>query len=290
MAEKRGRNSPPFWFHNRLKEKNRMANSPLARKKLVQEKKMVDQVRATTDKVTDQIKDTGEKVAGQVKQTTQKVTKAVRARVNRREKKTPWYAYLTAVPAVVLVYLLFRKQRREDRFAPRMVPATGTGASGSTWGPGAPQGTSPAGIQAGAVQASSRSEGFGQSVAHLGAQIEAAGEDVLAGQKPSEFEPGHAAQTAQAASSDKPDDLAMIEGIGPKISRLLAKEGIRTFNDLAEADPTRLEQILRANNLPMANPSTWPAQARMIANGEWDRFNVLRDQLSAGRPNDTREA
>src|SRR3990172_8519724 len=40
-----------------------------------------------------------------------------------------------------------------------------------------------------------------------------------------------------AASPPAPDDLAVIEGIGPKIAALLQGAGITTFAELAETDP-----------------------------------------------------
>lgn len=81
-----------------------------------------------------------------------------------------------------------------------------------------------------------------------------------------------------------PDDLTRIEGIGPKISSLLQAAGITTFAQLAATDVDRLEQILTDADLgALTDPKTWPEQARLAAAGEWDRLEVLQDELKGGR-------
>jgi large subunit ribosomal protein L17 len=79
------------------------------------------------------------------------------------------------------------------------------------------------------------------------------------------------------------DDLAIIEGIGPKISSLLQSAGISTFAQLAETDLSQLQEILRNANLRIADPTTWPEQARLAAGGNWDDLNALQGRLRAGR-------
>ncbi|MBN1315435.1 MAG: DUF4332 domain-containing protein [Anaerolineales bacterium] len=81
-----------------------------------------------------------------------------------------------------------------------------------------------------------------------------------------------------------PDDLAKIEGIGPKISSVLQEAGITTFAQLAETDVARIEEILdKDTRLRLANPSTWPKQAALAAAGDWEGLEVLQDQLKGGR-------
>ena len=80
------------------------------------------------------------------------------------------------------------------------------------------------------------------------------------------------------------DDLTRIEGIGPKISGLLREAGISTFAQLAGTGVDRLEQIIAEAGLTaLANPSTWPAQARLAAEGQWDRLDALQEELKGGR-------
>jgi len=82
-----------------------------------------------------------------------------------------------------------------------------------------------------------------------------------------------------------PDDLTRIEGIGPKISSLIQADGITTFARLAQTEVSRLKGILdeAGPRFRLADPATWPEQASLAANGEWDRLSALQDQLKAGR-------
>lgn len=91
-------------------------------------------------------------------------------------------------------------------------------------------------------------------------------------------------QGFQAVSAPaKPDDLVIIEGIGPKIAGLLAQQGIATFAQLAAVDIPRLEKILKENGLQFAKPDSWPEQARLAAEGRMDELKALQDKLVAGR-------
>jgi predicted flap endonuclease-1-like 5' DNA nuclease len=81
----------------------------------------------------------------------------------------------------------------------------------------------------------------------------------------------------------KANDLAIIEGIGPKIAKLLNEKGIFTFAQLAEVDVPWLEQILREAHLQFAKPGSWPEQARLAADGKMDELKALQDKLVAGR-------
>jgi len=80
-----------------------------------------------------------------------------------------------------------------------------------------------------------------------------------------------------------PDNLEIIEGIGPKIASLLKDAGIVTFNQLAETDVSRLEKILDEVNLRIADPTSWPEQARLAAEGKVDELQTLQDSLKGGR-------
>jgi predicted flap endonuclease-1-like 5' DNA nuclease len=87
------------------------------------------------------------------------------------------------------------------------------------------------------------------------------------------------AETVEVA----PDDLEIIEGIGPKIAAVLKAAGIVTFAQLAEADPAVLHKILQDANLRLADPSTWGDQARLAAAGDMEGLKQLQDSLTAGR-------
>lgn len=82
----------------------------------------------------------------------------------------------------------------------------------------------------------------------------------------------------------KVDDLEIIEGIGPKIASLLKAAGITTFTGLAEQTPDAIRAILKSANLRVpADPTTWPDQARLAAQGSWEDLKKLQDSLKAGR-------
>ena len=82
----------------------------------------------------------------------------------------------------------------------------------------------------------------------------------------------------------KPDDLTIVEGIGPKIAELLNESGIHSFTDLAASDAEKIKEILVAQGGLMAtrNPTTWPQQARMAADGQWDELKKWQDELDGG--------
>ncbi len=88
---------------------------------------------------------------------------------------------------------------------------------------------------------------------------------------------------AESADQSTGDDLKIIEGIGPKIEVILKNAGILTFRQLASTSVERLYQILHEANLRLADPGTWPEQARLAANENWDFLKALQDRTKAGR-------
>lgn len=87
------------------------------------------------------------------------------------------------------------------------------------------------------------------------------------------------------APAGKPDDLKIIEGIGPKIAEILVAAGISTFAKLAATDVAKLREILDAAGSKFAahDPTTWPQQAKLAAEGKMDALKVLQDELQGGR-------
>jgi predicted flap endonuclease-1-like 5' DNA nuclease len=82
----------------------------------------------------------------------------------------------------------------------------------------------------------------------------------------------------------EPDDLKIIEGIGPSIAGLLRENGIVTFRQLAAAPVDRLVEILTAARLNrLADPATWPEQAALAAKGKWEALEQLQQTLKGGR-------
>ena len=80
------------------------------------------------------------------------------------------------------------------------------------------------------------------------------------------------------------DDFTAIEGIGPKINDLIHADGIHTFRELSEVDPSRIQKILdkAGANFQMANPGTWPDQANLACNNRWPALKALQDILDGG--------
>lgn len=88
-----------------------------------------------------------------------------------------------------------------------------------------------------------------------------------------------------AASSDKGDDLKKIEGIGPKIAEILTNAGIPDFATLAGSDAEKIREILAeaGSRYRMHDPTTWPEQAKLAADGEWEKLETLQDELKGGK-------
>jgi large subunit ribosomal protein L17 len=93
------------------------------------------------------------------------------------------------------------------------------------------------------------------------------------------------AKAESAAVVAEGDDLKLIEGVGPKIADLLINGGISTFAQLAASTPEAIQEILDAagSQYNIHNPSTWPAQAQLAADGKWDELKTLQDELLGGR-------
>jgi predicted flap endonuclease-1-like 5' DNA nuclease len=87
----------------------------------------------------------------------------------------------------------------------------------------------------------------------------------------------------EAAEEAPPDDLKRIEGIGPKISSILQGAGVTTYVKLADASVESLDKILDEAKIRIANPSTWPEQAKLAAADKWDELGKLQDSLKGGR-------
>ena len=97
--------------------------------------------------------------------------------------------------------------------------------------------------------------------------------------------PKAVAPKKEAAPKTKPtkaDDLKKIEGIGPKIATTLIEAGIATYTDLSKAKPEKISEIIadvRGNHVT----DTWPAQAKLAAEGKWDELKKWQDELDGGK-------
>lgn len=93
---------------------------------------------------------------------------------------------------------------------------------------------------------------------------------------------------AIAAIPVEREDLTVVEGIGPKIQMLLNQYGIYTYQQLAETEVARLKEILAAAGpqLAMHDPGTWPSQANLAANDQWDTLASVQGFLKGGKKPD----
>ncbi len=93
------------------------------------------------------------------------------------------------------------------------------------------------------------------------------------------------AAPAPVKEADAKDDLRKVEGIGPKIAELLNNAGINTFSQLGATEVDRIKEILAEAGSRYAahNPSTWPKQAQMAADGKWDELKAWQDELDGGK-------
>lgn len=81
------------------------------------------------------------------------------------------------------------------------------------------------------------------------------------------------------------DDLTKIEGIGKKIAALLAKENINTYKDLSKCSIKKLQLILdtAGSKFNVHDPATWPKQAKLAADGQWETLTSLQEELKGGK-------
>ncbi len=93
-----------------------------------------------------------------------------------------------------------------------------------------------------------------------------------------------AAASAGGAPVEK-DDLKRIEGIGPRIEKMLNDDQIFTWAELADAPVERLKGLLRrgGDRYRMHDPKSWPDQAKLAAEGRWEELKELQDILQGGR-------
>ncbi|MDQ3141091.1 MAG: helix-hairpin-helix domain-containing protein [Bacteroidota bacterium] len=83
------------------------------------------------------------------------------------------------------------------------------------------------------------------------------------------------------------DDLKAIEGIGPKIEKLLREAEIKSWEMLANAEVASLQNILDhgGDRYRLADPSSWPKQAELAVKSMWKEFYEYQDQLKQGKIN-----
>lgn len=81
-----------------------------------------------------------------------------------------------------------------------------------------------------------------------------------------------------------PNDLTVVEGIGPKINELFNNVGIITFEQLAKQTVPQMQKVLddAGARYKLAKPGTWAQQAALAAENKWTELKALQDKLSGG--------
>jgi bile acid:Na+ symporter, BASS family len=86
-------------------------------------------------------------------------------------------------------------------------------------------------------------------------------------------------------NAQEPEDLKIVEGIGPEVEAALVAGGITTLYELGGASRDDLVVILEEGDISVNinDPATWPKQASLAALGEDEELAALQARLAAGR-------
>ena len=79
------------------------------------------------------------------------------------------------------------------------------------------------------------------------------------------------------------DDLTKLEGIGPKVAKVLNGIEIVSFADLAGANAAKVQETLDAAGMQYMSPEGWIEQAKLAAAGDTEGLAKLQDELKGGR-------
>ncbi len=92
------------------------------------------------------------------------------------------------------------------------------------------------------------------------------------------------AKEKAAKKEAKPEDLTKIEGIGPKAAEALVASSVSTYAALADTDAEKIKEILTeaSSTLAHLDPTSWPKQAKMAADGKWDELKEWQDNVKGG--------
>jgi len=177
----------------------------------------------------------------------------------------PWWGWVTIILVIFLLFwLVFRSRPEEEVKTPPLTPKA------------------EAPVRAAEVKAAD----MPVEAAPLAGPMAAAEMAAEAAPAAAQMEvPERAAEMPMASASApvKPDDLTIIEGIGPKINTILQAAGVNTFYQLAALEPQHIMEILTAAGIRLADAKSWPEQARLAAHGEMDRLKAYQDTLKGGR-------
>ncbi len=85
----------------------------------------------------------------------------------------------------------------------------------------------------------------------------------------------------------KPDNLQIIEGVGPKIEKLLKAAGYTNWGKVAAAGYDDLKKVLEeaGPRYRIHDPKTWSRQAQLANEGKWEELIEFQKFLDTGRDN-----
>jgi predicted flap endonuclease-1-like 5' DNA nuclease len=106
----------------------------------------------------------------------------------------------------------------------------------------------------------------------------------VATETPKAFVLDTAAAKAAGFKLKGPNDLTVVEGIGPKINELFNNVGVVTFAQLAKQTVPQMQKVLddAGPRYKLAKPSTWAQQAALASENKWAELKALQDKLSGG--------
>lgn len=112
------------------------------------------------------------------------------------------------------------------------------------------------------------------------------GEAMAAPEQPDQAEAENAVSPGESATFNAaaPDNFTRIEGIGKYYQDALTRVGYTTFAQLAADTPeTILGKLLAGGYRRHPTIPTWPEQAALAAQGDWDGLTALQKTLISGR-------
>ena len=98
-----------------------------------------------------------------------------------------------------------------------------------------------------------------------------------------DFDPAEAREVMGKAV--KLNDLTLVEGIGPKIRSLFHNYEIKTWRELAETPVAKCQEVLDSggDRYKIHDPSSWPMQAKMAAEGKWKALAKWQHEHKHGK-------
>ncbi|MEP7320723.1 MAG: hypothetical protein ABI761_02350 [Saprospiraceae bacterium] len=74
----------------------------------------------------------------------------------------------------------------------------------------------------------------------------------------------------------KRNDLKIIDGIDPKIEKILIDHGISDWSKLETVDVNQLNTILRSAGYTNINPQSWPFQSSLARQEKWEELKTFQ--------------